>query len=237
MPWKRSSPASADREEDVMGFKKIIDLSHPLRPGREARQLKIEEIPATDITGAPSEQERYIMHRVEMDNHIGTHMEVPYHVFEDGADLARTPLEQLAGEAVILDLRGHSAGEGIPPEEVQHAAEQAGGVGQGDIAFCMTGWSQYYGGEQYDEPPFLTREAVRWLVSRGIKMLGIDTRGSMDPAFPDRQNHLPLFEAGIVYVENLAHLEAVPESRVTVVALPPAIEGLEGFPVRVVALL
>jgi arylformamidase len=220
-----------------MGFKKIIDLSHPLRPGREARQLEIREIPATDVTGAPSEQERYIMHRVEMDNHIGTHMEVPYHVFEDGADLARTPLEQLAGEAVILDLRGRSAGEGIPPEEVRHAAEQAGGVGQGDIVFCMTGWSQYYGGEQYDEPPFLTREAVHWLVGRGIKMLGIDTRGSMDPAFPDRQNHLPLFEAGIAYVENITNLEAVPESRVTVVALPPAIEGLEGFPVRVVALL
>jgi kynurenine formamidase len=59
----------------------------------------------------------------------------------------------------------------------------------------------------------------------------------MDPAFPDRQNHLPLFEADMVYIENLTNLEAVPESRVTVVALAPAVQGLEGFPVRVVALL
>jgi len=120
---------------------------------------------------------------------------------------------------------------------VQRAVEKAGGVNQGDIVFCMTGWSQYYGTERYAEPPFLTGEAVRWLVDRGIKMLGIDTRGSMNPAFPDRQNHLPLFEAGIVYIENLTNLEAVPESRVTAVALPPAIEGLEGLPVRVVACL
>jgi transketolase len=35
----------------------------------------------------------------------------------------------------------------------------------------MTGWSQHYGGELYDEPPFLTREAVRWLVGRGIDQL------------------------------------------------------------------
>ena len=218
-------------------IKKVIDLSHLLRPGREARRLEIEEIQATDITGAPSEREWYIMHRVAMDNHIGTHMEVPYHALEDAADLATVPVEQVAGEAAILDLRDHSAGESIPLEEVQRAAEQAGGVGQGDIVFCMTGWSQHYGSQQYDEPPFLAREAVHWLVGRGIKMLGIDTRGSMDPAFPDRQNHLPLFEAGVVYIENLTNLEAVPESRVSVVALPPAIEGLEGFPVRVVALL
>ena len=41
----------------------------------------------------------------------------------------------------------------------------------------------------------------------------------------------------MVYIENLTKLEAVPEKRVTVVALPPAIEGLEAMPVRVVALV
>ena len=230
-----------------MGFTKVVDLSHPLRPGREARCLEIERIDATQITGAAAEKAWYIMHRVEMDNHIGTHMEVPYHALEDAADLAQVPVEQFVGEAALLDLRGYTAGQAIPLDAVQRAAEQVGGIGKDDIVFCMTGWSQHYGSEQYDEPPFLTREAVRWLVSRGIKMLGIDTRGSMDPAFPDRQNHLPLFEAGIVYIENLTNLpilmeamqqlEAVPGSRVTAVALPPAVEGLEGFPVRVVALL
>jgi len=220
-----------------MGFTKVVDLSHPLRPGREARRLEIERIDATQITGAAEEEAWYIMHRVEMDNHIGTHMEVPYHALEDAADLAQVPVKQFVGEAAVLDLRGYTAGQAIPLDAVQHAAEQAGGINKDDIVFCMTGWSQYYDSEQYDEPPFLTREAVRWLVSRGIKMLGVDTRGSMDPAFPDRQNHLPLFEAGIVYIENLTNLEAIPESRVTAVALPPAIDGLEGFPVRVAALL
>ena len=40
-----------------------------------------------------------------------------------------------------------------------------------------------------------------------------------------------------IIIENLTNLEAVPESRVTVAALSPAIEGLEGLPVRVVACL
>ena len=111
-----------------MNFEKLIDLSHPLRPGRESRRLEIERIEATHITGAATEQDWYIMHRVVMDNHIGTHMEVPYHALEGAADLAQVPVEQFVGEAAILDLRGYSAGEGIPLEVVQRAAEEAGGV-------------------------------------------------------------------------------------------------------------
>lgn len=220
-----------------MKFKKVIDLSHPLRPGREARRFDIQRIEATHITGAQAEQDWYIMHRVSMDNHIGTHMEVPYHCFPDAADLAQVPIEQFVGEAVILDLRGYSSHQGIPLEAVQQAAENAGGVGQGDIVFCMTGWSKHYGSEQYLKPPFLTGKALHWLLDRGIKVLGVDTPGAMDPTIPDRQNHLPIFEAGALYIENLTNLEAVPKKRATVAALPPAVEGLEGFPVRVVALL
>ena len=54
----------------------------------------------------------------------------------------------------------------------------------------------------------------------------------MNPDTPDRWNHLPVFEAGAVYVENLTNLEAVPRSRVPVDALTPAADGLEGIAVR-----
>jgi arylformamidase len=218
-------------------FESVIDLSHPLRPGQEARRLEIERLEATQITGADSEQDWYIMHRVVMDNHMGTHLEVPYHCFPEAADLAQVPVQQFVGEAAILDLRGYSAHEAIPLKAVQRAAEKCGGVREGDIVFVMTGWSKHYGSEQYMTPPFLSREALCWLMDQGVKMLGVDTTGAMDPNSPDRWNHLPIFEAGAVYIENLTNLEAVPRSRVTVVALPPAIEGLEGVTVRVVALV
>jgi kynurenine formamidase len=42
--------------------------------------------------------------------------------------------------------------------------------GPADVVFCMTGWSRYYGRPEYDTPPFLTREAVRWLVDQGISV-------------------------------------------------------------------
>ena len=220
-----------------METKRVIDLSHTLRPGREARTLDIELIDATAMVGAPAEDDWYIMHRVVMDNHIGTHVEVPYHCFADGADLARMPVEQFVGMAAILDLRGYSAGEPIPLEAVQRAAKEAGGVGKGEMAFAMTGWSKHYGSQVYMNPPYLSREAVCWLMDQGIGILGVDTSGGMDPDSTHRDNHLPIFEAGGVYIENLTNLEAVPQSRVTVVTLPPSIEGLEAYIVRVVALV
>jgi arylformamidase len=222
-------------KEITMKINQVIDLSHPLHPGREARTLEISRLDATQLTGAPEEEGWYIMHRVVMDNHLGTHLEVPYHILEKGADLAQIPAEQYIGEAVILDLRGYDAYEGIPLEAVQSAAEKAGGIEKGDLVFCMTGWSVHYGNERYMTPPFLVRQAVLWIVGHNIKVLGIDTIGSMDPDSPDRWNHLPIMEGGVIYIENLTNLAAVPASRVMAAALPPAIEGLEGMPVRVVA--
>ena len=220
-----------------MRFKRIIDLSHPLRPGREARRLDIKRLDASEVIGAQSENDWYIMHSVGMNNHLGTHVEVPYHCLPEGADLARVPIVQFVGEAVILDLRGHGPGEAIPLAEVRRAAAEAGGVFQGDIAFCMTGWSALYGTEQYTNSPYLATASVRWLVDQGIKILGIDTMGAMEPTVSHRENHLPIFREGTLYVENLTNLEELPDSRVTIVAQPPAIEGLEAFPIRVVALL
>jgi len=207
-----------------MKINQVIDLSHPLYPGREARTLEISRLDATQLTGAPEEEGWYIMHRVVLVNHIGTHLEVPYHAIESSADLAQIPAEQYIGAAVILDLRGYDAQEGIALEAVQSAAEIAGGIKEGDLVFCMTSWSAHYGSERY-----------QWIVGHGIKVLGIDTTGAMDPNSPDRWNHLPIMEAGVIYIENLTNLEAVPKSRVMAAALPPAIEGLEGMPVRVVA--
>jgi kynurenine formamidase len=220
-----------------MKISRVVDLSHPLHPGDEPRRLEIRRIPATNITGAPSELHWYVMHWIMMGSHIGTHLETPYHALREGADLAKLSVQQLVGQAVILDLRSHAASKGISLETVQHAAEQAEGVGRDDIVLCMTGWSRYYGEQAYNNPPFLTGEAVGWLVDQGIKMLGIDTNGNMDPASHDRQNHLPIFRAGVTYIENLTNLEAIGQNRATVVALPLAIAGLEAIPTRVIALL
>jgi arylformamidase len=220
-----------------MKITQVIDLSHPLRPGEEARTLEIKKVQATQITGAPSEEGWYIMHQIVMDNHMGTHLEVPYHILEDGVDLGRIPAERFIGEGVILDLKGYNRRQGIPLSDTKQAAENAGGIRNGDIVFINTGWSRFYGAEEYLNPPYLSKDALIWILSYNIKILGLDTPGSMDPNNPDRENHLPIMQAGVIYIENLTNLDSVPQSRVLFAAQPPAIHGLDGVTIRVVAIL
>ena len=53
------------------------------------------------------------MHNISMVSHIGTHIEAPYHILKDQAELATIPLETLIGPAIILDLRGRPAKSAI----------------------------------------------------------------------------------------------------------------------------
>lgn len=57
----------------------------------------------------------------------------------------------------------------------------------------------------------------------------------MDRSSPGREKHLPIFETGAIYIENLTNLEEIPEKRAMVAASPPAIKGLEGVTIRLVA--
>lgn len=215
----------------------IIDLSHRLYPGKEGRQLDAKQINAPEITGAPPESNHYIMHKVALDNHLGTHLEAPYHCVPDGAHLGTIPAERLVGRGVLLDVRGFGRQEAIPLETVQAATEVAGGIKEGDVVLCMTGWEKHYGTDAYFTPPYLSKAALIWIVEHGIKILGVDTTGAMNPDRPDRENHLPLLETGAAYIENLTNLEALPPSGMMIVALPPAIEGVDAIPVRVVAIV
>jgi len=209
---------------------RIVDLTRIIEPTGPDAQRKflihkhnaLEEIPGK----VRPEGEWYIMSDVELMDHVGTHIEVPLHCLKEGADLAQVPVGQLVGEAVILDLRQAEAEGGVTLEQVQVAAEAAGGIRQGDIVFCAMGVTQYF-----------STAALRWLVDQGIKLMGVDSGGvelSHDRTHAN-VNHLLLFRAGIPLIENLDHLDQLIQSRVMAYALPVPVRGLDAFPLRVIA--
>jgi arylformamidase len=167
------------------------------------------------------------MSDVELMDHIGTHIETPLHCLKDGADLSQISLERLIGDAVILDLRWTISDSGVSLEQVKRAAEEAGGVRKGDMVFCMMVETDYF-----------STEILRWLVGRGMKLMGVDSGGVELPHTVSHanKNHLILFRAGIPLIERLAHMEKLSTSRVRVYAFPVPVVGLDAFPLRVVAI-
>jgi len=111
-------------------------------------------------------------------------------------------------------------------EQVQAAAEKAGGVRRGDIVFGQMGKTSYF-----------STAALQWLVAQGMKLMGVDS-GGVELAHDETHanvNHLTLFRANIPLIENLTNLDELTQSRVRVYALPVPVKGLDAFPLRVIA--
>jgi len=216
---------------------RIVDLSHVITPGKAGRKFAIEMVGAETVNPnvVRLEGQWYIMHNVSMVSHIGTHIEAPYHLFKSRADLANIRLEQLMGEAVLLDLRHCLRKSSITARQVEEASAKAGGIRTGDIVFCNLGCARFYGTEEYGTSPYFSPEAIQWLVSRGMKLMGVDASGVEVPGSEDHVNHSALFVRGVPLIENLANLDRLSRTRFTVYAFPIAVEGLEAFPLRVVA--
>ena len=88
----------------------IIDLSHTIVPEKEEYGCvldvkNIEEV-FTKYKRAPDAW--YVIGRIEMNTHCGTHIEAPYHHDKDGLDIASLPMECLVGLATCIDLRQRS---------------------------------------------------------------------------------------------------------------------------------
>ncbi len=217
---------------DLSRFR-LVDLTHTIVPETGARPVHIERVPAPH---AVPEGMWYIMHRVDMLlNHVGTHIEAPYHVRAEGMDVSQVPLEALCGSAAVLDLTGVPGDGVVTRADMERAAQPAGGLQAGDIALLRF---------DYDYRPESGRhfeaEAIGYLVESGIKLVGTDLLGIElppgDPRLEDQYNHHQLLDNDICLIEQVAHLDQLTRPRVLVFALPIPIQGLDSFPTRVIAL-
>jgi arylformamidase len=220
---------------DIM--RKLIDLTHVIDPKTAPRKFTVETIGAETVNQnvVRLAGQWYIMSNISMVSHIGTHIEMPYHLFPDGADLATVDLNTLCGPAVLVDLRAVPAGQPITVPALEAAIRAAGGIRPGDIVVCNLGYSDRYGTDEYGKSPYFTNEAIRLLVDAGMKMMAVDAGGVEIPKSEQHVNHTALLEKNICLIENIAHLNDLPCARFELCAFPVPVAGVESFPVRVVA--
>lgn len=102
------------------------------------------------------------------------------------------------------------------------------------------GWSQYWKLRPEDtlytqDWPGVSMEAAEYLVEKSAAALGVDTLSPDPPAaLATTPIHPFVLEKQVLIIENLTHLELLPEFFLFV-ALPLKIAGGSGSPVRAVA--
>jgi arylformamidase len=208
---------------------KLIDLSHTIVP----------DMPQWPGDGQPLSIHRHSIHgpdshmssSLEIGCHVGTHLDAPLHFLAGQPGVDRLPLDQFVGEGLVI-----RTGDGTSPRKL--GIEECSGIDLGPVDFVLfdTGWDRHWGTEHYyREWSYLSPELARFLAGAGLKGVGLDTP-SLDP-FGGQAAHDICAPAGMINLENLANLGALPGEGFTLLALPLKLEGTEASPVRAVALV
>jgi arylformamidase len=165
--------------------------------------------------------------KIEMVANTGTYIDAPFHRYADGKDLSQLPLPSLAaldGLVVRVDIRQGKA--------VSEAAFQGRDV-TGRAVLVHTGWSQHWKTDQYfEDSPFLTEGAARYLRAAGAALVGIDSLNIDDITDGRRPVHTLLLGDDIPVVEHLTNLDRLPDEGFRFFAVPVKVKAFGTFPVR-----
>ena len=210
----------------------LLDLSHPI----EAGMTTYKGLPGPHIcdywTRADSAKlyedgSSFQIGRIDMIANTGTYLDVPFHRYEDGDDLAAVGLERLAGlDGLVVRNQGPAVD-----------ADAFDGLDiAGKAVLVHSGWDRHWRTDAYFENhPFLTEAAARLLAERGAALVGIDSHNIDDTGGRRRPVHTILLGAGIPVCEHLTNLGALPDRGFRFTAAPPKVVGMGTFPVRAFA--
>lgn len=211
----------------------LIDLSHVITDGTVTYPgLPVPTI-ATHLSREAAEEiygsgTTFHIGSITLCTNTGTYIDVPFHRFADGHDLAGLQLERVAEvPGVCLDRRGETTID-LSADELAHL--------EGHAVLIHTGHAVHFGAETYIENhPHLSEAAARALVEANVACVGIDSLNIDGTATGDRPVHTLLLGAQIPIIEHLTGLDGLPDAGFTFTAVPPKIVGAGTFTVRAFA--
>lgn len=156
--------------------------------------------------------------------HVGAHVDAPSHYGTDAATIDQIDLQRCIGPCQVLRI-ACQRGSLLTPEVIETEITAP-------RVLLATG--------TYPDPnsfntdfAALSPELVAWLGGQGVKLVGVDTP-SVDPAdSKDLPAHKTFLKNEMYILEGLV-LEAVPEGRYELIALPLKLSGFDASPVRAI---
>ena len=215
---------------------RIIDLSHKMIPGKEEYGLELETHNTAELYPQYQVDDGvwYILQSVHMGSHCGTHIEFPYHHNRNGMDAGKFPLERLIGDCVLLDYTHKKPNDAVTLEELEAQQEK---IRQNDMVMFNFDCAKNYGTDKGHDRPFVTHEAIQWLVSeKNINLIGSDASGIEVKGAPNQPNHQYLMDHEIPIIEFAANLNDLKKERFMLFVLALPIVGLDSCPVRLIAI-
>ncbi len=165
---------------------------------------------------------------LDLGAHTGTHIDTPAHFIPGGSNLDELDLDILVGPALVVDAG--QAGQLTP------AVLETLDIPRGTVRLLFRTrnsslWKQDPG-TFHEDFVAISEAGARWLIDRGVRLVGIDYL-SVAPYADTGPTHRALLGAGIIPLEGLNLSEIVP-GIYQLVCLPLRIAGAEGAPARAI---
>lgn len=178
--------------------------------------------------------------RMETLLHTGSHVDSPLHVLAGREPIQGIALDQVIGDAVVIDV--HEV-EPRTPIDLRMLEAAAPSIDAGQIVAIRTDWSDRSWGtfpEYYTRSPFLTQDAAEWLAALAPKAVVFDffeeeCAASSEFDSEDFVVHRALLGRGIPLVEQAIRLGALGSDRFVLHAPFTRLEGVEAAPCRIYA--
>jgi kynurenine formamidase len=183
---------------------------------------------------------------IVVNDHVGTHCDARRHIVPTAGGAETIPLEWCISDGVLLDFTDKPKGYEITAEDVEGALDAIDyTVKERDIVLIHTGAGAYNTEERYrTDHPGMTAAATKWLIARGVRMMGCDAI-TFDPpvwAMFETQHlweaHRVMWEEEYWHVENLMNLDQIGRPHgFQINVLPIKWSGTTAAPVRAVAII
>ena len=233
----KRTPPSAETVATRSTASAFVDLSHTIENGMITYKglpapLVCDHLSRLESREIYAEGTEFQIGRINMVANTGTYIDVPFHRYAEGYDLAALNLDRVSDLPGVLVRVAGAVGRAIDwhhfgPVECRDRA-----------VLVHTGWDRNWGKDSYFEGhPFLTEKAAVYLRDQGARLVGIDSLNIDDTSGGTRPVHSVLLAAGIPIVEHMTNLEALPVNGFRFHATPPKISGMGTFPVRAHAII
>src|SRR6266576_1105502 len=216
------------RPAHALDEKKLVDLTYPFSEETHhwptAKPFHLEKV----SEGRTPAGYWYSSYDYSGSEHVGTHMDAPFHFAEGKWTAEQIPLARTIGPGIVIDLRRKAETNAdylFRVDDLRAWEKIHGRIAPGSIVLVHTGWGKYWGDRKRyfgtDEPgnvadlhfPGLSKEIAEFIVNQVLGAANV-----------------PIFE-------NVAALDRLPAKGATIFALPMKIKGGSGAPLRIFAIL
>jgi kynurenine formamidase len=217
---------------------RIIDLTHTIHDGMMTYPRHWHPKVEISVQGRHGIEGRETR-KLVLGSHTGTHIDGSSHFIPGGKTIDELPLEHLVGPAHVVSFAPCE-----PLREIQVKDLEVHLSPEKDVTRVLLryDWSERWGRMSfYSESPYLSTEACKWLMDRGVRLIGMDTPSPDNPKNlggydVDSPNHKLLLANDVILVEYLSNMKEIRKNRVMLIALPLRVLRGDGAPARVIAI-